>query len=69
MKSTEKKWLLVEKCSDSTKWYADKIHMTFPIVAEYSREVLVRTFDSYNTCNFVANEDCSFIWKVEVVDA
>ena len=63
------KYALVERCGDSMKWYADKIESAFPILSEHSTEILVRTYDSYNTSNFIANEDCSFIWKVEVVDA
>lgn len=62
-----KKFAMVEKCSDTTKWYANSVHCVYPVIAEYSREVLVRTQDSYNTSNFIANEDCSFVWKVETI--
>ena len=47
----------VKDCHDPSLWYSDKIGMSFDLVYCTEREVYVRTEDSYNTGNFICNEN------------
>jgi hypothetical protein len=47
----------VDKCSDNFYWYADKIGEYFPIQYFGATETYVRTLDSYNTGNYIQNDD------------
>lgn len=47
----------VVSCKDASFWYADKIGQRFPVRRIGDKETYVSTFDSYNTGNYVQNED------------
>lgn len=55
--------LKVISCDDSSKWYANKIGESFPLLRIGDHECYVATMDSYNTGNFITN--CDFIVEVE----
>lgn len=52
-----RQYALVERCSDPTYWYADKIGQEFPLVSKGDIESYVKTGDSYNTGNYIQNTD------------
>ena len=54
-------YALVTDCSNSTYWYADKIGQEFPLVRKGDVESYVKTFDSYNTGNYIQNQDWDLI--------
>ena len=47
----------VSDCKDNTLWYSDKIGQSFEVVYCTESEIYVRTEDSYNTGNFISNEN------------
>lgn len=55
--SNVRKYALVERCSDDSYWYADKIGQVFPLVSYGDTESYVKTGDSYNTGNYIQNTD------------
>ena len=55
--SNVRKYALVERCSDDSYWYADKIGQVFPLVSYGDTESYVKTGDSYNTGNYIQNKD------------
>jgi hypothetical protein len=57
------KYALVERCSDETYWYADKIGQVFPLVRYGEIESYVKTGDSYNTGNYIQNADWELIYN------
>jgi len=57
------KYALVERCSNETYWYADKIGQVFPLVSYGEIESYVKTGDSYNTGNYIQNEDWDLIYN------
>jgi hypothetical protein len=52
-------------CDDSRKWYAHKIGQSFPVVSWGDVETYVRTYDSYNTGNFISNSDLEIEYEKE----
>jgi hypothetical protein len=54
-------YVRIEKCSDSSYWYADKIGQEFLIRNIGNTEMYVSTMDSYNTGNYVQNKDGTII--------
>lgn len=56
----------VDKCSDSSYWYADKIGKFFTIERFGQEETYVRTLDSYNTGNYIQNDDYTVFEPEEI---
>ena len=54
------KYALIERCSDASYWYSDKVGQMFPLVRFGNTESYVRTGDSYDTGNYIQNVD----WKL-----
>ena len=51
------KYALIERCSDASYWYSDKVGQMFPLVRFGDTESYVRTGDSYDTGNYIQNVD------------
>jgi len=56
----------VDKCTKRDTWYKDKIGEFFPIERFGQDETYVRTLDSYNTGNYIQNDDYTVFEPEEI---